>query len=101
MDQDSRELLIETRNKKMMYEHNRHTDMKRIEEKKIRLEEQRLQMEESSTRIKNETLIIQKNLEKSKIVLLKLEMFKEREAIKKNNPDITDDYLNNLFPYPD
>ena len=101
MDDDNRLLLIETRNKKMMYENSRHTDMKILEEKKIRIAEQRLEMEESSTRIKNETLIIQRNLEKSKIVLLKLEMFKEREAVKKNNPNITDDYLNNLFPYPE
>ena len=101
MDQDNRDLLIESRNKKWMLDNQRHKHLKLIEEKKIRLEEQRLNMEQRTTRIKNETLIIQNNLERSKITLMKLEMFKEREVIKKNNPDITDDYLNKLFPYPE
>ena len=56
MDQENRDLLIESRNKKWMLDNQRHKDLKRIEEKKIRLEEQRLNMEQGTTRIKNETL---------------------------------------------
>ena len=101
MDEDSKDLLVESRNKKMMFENKRHEEMKIFEEKRIKLEEKRLKLEECTTRIKNESILLQNNLERSKIVLLKLEMFEKREEIKRNNPNIMDDYLNNLFPYPE
>lgn len=84
-----------------MFKDKRHTDLKKLEEKKLNLEERRFNMETDTIRIKNENLKVQNNVERTKLVLLKLEMFKEREVIKKNNPNITDDYLNSHFPYPE
>lgn len=37
-------------------------------------------------------------LNDQKMMLVKLQMFKEREAFKKANTCISDEYLNSLFP---
>ena len=38
--------------------------------------------------------------EHNKILLLRMEMYKERMRIRKENPEVTDKDLNELFPYP-
>ena len=45
MEQEERDSLIETRNKKMSFESKRHLDMKILEEKKIEMDRERLDME--------------------------------------------------------
>ena len=101
IEQEEREQLIETRNKKMSFESKRHMDMKILEEKKIQMERERLDMDKDTIRLKHENLQLQNNSERSKLVLLRLEMFKQRQEIKRGDPEITEDYLNNLFPYPE
>ena len=57
-------------------------------------------MEHDTMQLKHAQMAVQNDLEKSKIALLRLEMFKERETIKKNHPNVTDEFLNTHFPYP-
>ena len=94
-------MIIDTCNMKMNFEKKKHENMKIIEEQKIRIERECLNMEQDTMRLKHEHTQVQNNLERNKIALLWLEMFKERQVIKKNHPDVTDDYLNNHFPYPE
>ena len=101
LEQEERELLAESREKKMSFESKRHMDMKHLEEKKLEIERERLEMEKDTIRLRHENLELQNNSERSKLVLLRLEMFKQRQEIKNNNSDITEEYLNNLFPYPE
>ena len=100
MEQEERDSMIETRNKKMSFENKRHMDMKVLEEKKIEMERERLDMEKNTLRLRHENLELQNNSERSKLVLLRLEMFKHRQEIKRSDPTITEEYLDELFPYP-
>ena len=101
VDDEDRDMIIETREKKMIFEKEKHQDMKVWEEKKIHIEVERLGMEKDTMKLKYDTMKTQNSLEKSRIVLLRLEMYKERELIKKNNPDVTDEYLDKMFPFPE
>ena len=108
MDQDEQELTIETRDAKMSFEREKHKDLRSIESEKLMIEKERLQLEKDNMIMKKEQLMAQReqimaqtNLEKSRIVLLKMDMFKSRQAIKKDYPDVTDEYLNEQFPYPE
>jgi hypothetical protein len=64
------------------------------------LEEKRFNMEENSIRLKNEGIAINNTMERSKLILLKMDMFNKHQEMKKKNPNMTDDDLDNLFPYP-
>ena len=99
-DDDDRELLKNNRKEKMDFEMERHNDLKNIESEKLKLEKERLNMERDNMRMKQSYITAQTNLEKNKIILLKMEMFKERQRIKKENSTITEEDLDNLFPYP-
>ena len=108
MDKDERELTIETRDAKMSFEREKHKDLRTLESEKLTIEKERLQLEKDNMLMKREQIMAQKeqiqaqtNLEKSHIVLLKMDMFKSRQAIKKDYPDVTDEYLNTHFPYPE
>ena len=108
MDKDERELTIETRDAKMSFEREKHKDLRTLESEKLTIEKERLQLEKDNMLMKREQIMAQKeqiqaqtNLEKSRIVLLKMDMFKSRQAIKKDYPDVTDEYLNTHFPYPE
>ena len=101
IDQEDRDFLIETRNSTIKFETLKHNDMKELEERKIMIENERLMMERDTMKLKHEQMVVQNRLERSKLALLKLEIFKARQEIKKVNPDVTDDYLNNHFPFPE
>ena len=114
----NREIMVETRNAKMLFEQTKHDELKGIEAAKLELEKERLQMEKDSMMLKHEQIKEQTKMEKhnmemkekhmkaqtslenNKIVLLKLEIFKERQRIKKENKDVTEEYLDHHFPYP-
>lgn len=101
IDDEDREFLIETRDKNINFEKMKHNDMKEIEERKIKIEKERLDMERDTMKLKHEQLLVQNTLERSKLALLRLEIFKARLEIKKANPDVTDDYLNIHCPFPE
>ena len=100
IDDEDREFLIETRDRNIRFEREKHKDMKELEEQKIRIETERLNMERDTMKLRHEQLLVQNNLERSKLALLRLEMFKTRQDIKKASPDVTDEYLNIHCPYP-
>lgn len=101
MDEETEEheLLIKTREQQMIFQERQHMDMKQLENEKINIERERLNMEKNTMKLKHQTMETQNNLEKSKIVLVRLEMFEKRENIKKTNPLVTEEYLNTHFPY--
>ena len=100
LDNDERDLLVETRKSKMIFEKEKHMDMKRLENEKMNIERERLNMEKDTIKLRHEHMMTQNNLERSKIALLRLEMFKERQEIKKKYPEVTEEMLNEQFPYP-
>ena len=100
INRDNRKLVEETRDAKMKFEMKKHDELKSIEAEKLKIEKERLQMDRDNNAIKQEHISAQTKLENTKIVLLKLEMFKERQRIKKENPELTEDYLDEYFPYP-
>ena len=107
-DQEDRELMKESRDDKMAFDRQRHIDLKRIESEKIQIDKERLQLEKDNMMMQREQIIAQKeqliaqtSVEKSRIVIMRLEMFKSRQSIKKEYPHVTDEYLNTHFPYPE
>ena len=68
--------------------------MKSIENEKLAIDKERLKMEKDSMLIRVEQITAQTNVEKNRNLLLRLEIFKERQTIKKEFPDVTDEYLN-------
>ena len=100
-DNEDREYLKESRNTKMDFEMRRHNDMTTIESEKLRIEKERLKMDQINMAAKQKQILVQTNLEQSRIGLIRLEMFQARQKIKKDYPEVTDDYLNENFPYPE
>ena len=114
-------MILESRDNQIKFEKEKHEDMKRLEEEKITIERERfimerdtmkkieeekmsiererLSMEKHTMKLKHEQMIVQNNLERSKLSLMRMEMFKERMAIKKANPEVSEDYLDEHFPY--
>jgi hypothetical protein len=92
--------MMESRQKKLDFEFEKHNDLKRIESNKIRLDEKRLEMEHSQFVLKKQQIQFQTDYEKNRVLLQKMEMFKRREELKKTNPNITDELLDKLFPMP-
>ena len=101
MDDDDRELIKETSFAKMNFERKRHEDQQNLESKKLKIESERLDMERATMMLKKEQITAQTSLERSRVVLLKLEIFERREGIKKKHPNVTEEYLNTHFPYPE
>jgi hypothetical protein len=94
-----REFLMQVRKSKLELERERHDDLKNIELKKIMMEEKRLKIDSDEGSLKREQIMAQTLLEKNKALLVKMEIFKTRQAIKKADPSITDEFLDKEFPY--
>ena len=73
--------------------------LKKIEAEKLKIEQLSLQMDQDNNTVKQEHISAQTKLENNKILLLRLEIFKERQRIKKENPEICEDFLDEHFPY--
>ena len=101
MDDEDREIMVETRNARMCFDREKHSDLKLIESQKLTIEKERLQMEKDNLSMRKDHVLAQTSLEKNRIVLLKLEMFKTRQGIKKEYPEVTEEYLNTNFSYPE
>jgi hypothetical protein len=98
-EEKEREFLMQVRNSKLQLERERHDDLKSIEMKKIMMEEKRLKIASDEGNLKAEQIKVQTLLEKNKALLVKMEIFKTRQAIKKADPSITDEFLDKEFPY--
>jgi hypothetical protein len=115
-ERKERQQIIECSKNKMILEEKRHKDLKEIEEKKIieenkreekrlELNKERLALESKSIELKNKKVemelerdaIIQAQ-ERKKLVLLNVEVFKARQDIKKNDPTVSDEFLNQILP---
>ena len=94
MTNEDEELIVERRNVKIMFEKEKYNYMKTIESEKLKIDKERLKME-------MDAMLIKQQQEKSRLVLLRLEMFKERQAIKKEYPEVTEEFLEANFPYPE
>jgi fido (protein-threonine AMPylation protein) len=77
----------------------KYDDMKQFEMKKISIDEKRLTMEEEERDLKREHIKSQTTLEKNKALLVRMEIFKMRQALKKSDPSLTDEFLDTQFPY--
>jgi hypothetical protein len=90
---------MQVRQSKLELERERHDDLKNIELKKIMMEEKQLKIDCDEGSSKREQIIAQTLVEKNKALLVKMEIFKTRQAIKKVDPSITDEFLDSEFPY--
>jgi hypothetical protein len=100
IDDDDKDFIKETTITKINQENQRFLRMEKIEDRKFKMDNERLKLEKTALRIKSETATIQNNIEKGKYVLMRLEIFKTRETIKKELPHVTEEYLDRKFPYP-
>jgi hypothetical protein len=98
-EQKEREFIMETRKTKLILDKKKYDDMKQFEIKKINIDEKRLSMEEEERDLKREHIRSQTTLEKNKALLVKMEIFKMRQALKKSDPSLTDEFLDQQFPY--
>jgi hypothetical protein len=108
-EEEEREVLMECRRTKMKLDQQRHEDIKmieskkllqinKIEEKKITLDEQRLQLESKSIELKMKRESVLYSQERKNLMLLNMKIFKERQEMKLNDPSLTDEKLDKLFP---
>ena len=101
MDNDEIELIKQTRDAKMNFDKQVHVDLTKIQSEKLRIESERLAMDKSTMEMKKEQIAIQTTLEKNRLLLIKLDILKPRELLKKEFPALTEEYLNTHFPYPE
>ncbi len=80
------------------YEKEYKTQKMKLNEEKILIDKARLDMEKQQALLIQEKTRAETALNDQKMMLVKLQMFKEREEFKKSHPDISEDYLNRLFP---
>jgi hypothetical protein len=107
MDQEEtdRSFLKECRKQKMTFENNKlkyEKECKKEEliltQEKINIDKKRLDMDIQQSLLIQNKIKAETALNDQKMMLVKLQMFKEREAFKKANPSMSEDYLNSLFP---
>ncbi len=70
-----------------------------ISKEKINIEKARLEIERQKEALIGKKIEGEIAFNDEKTMLLRLEMFKEREALKKSNPNLTDKYLDTCFPF--
>jgi hypothetical protein len=95
---NDKNFLTECRKSKLLFEKERHSDIKKIEATKISIQKERLTMEKESKMLVNSQIMAQTKLDNQKAMLVKLEMYKEHLALKNSNPDISDKFLDKHFP---
>jgi hypothetical protein len=93
-----REFMMSSRQKKMEFEEEKHNDLKQIEDTKMRIDEKRFELEQSTFVMKKEQIKFQTDYEKNRVLLQRIELFKKREELKVQNPNITDEFLDKHFP---
>jgi hypothetical protein len=114
------EYFEECRNTKFLFEKEKHDYLKSVDNKKLELEERRLELEASTSilkqeqikleykqleldnelsKSKKEQIVMQTNLEKSKLSLNNAEIYKARLSIKKDDPTVTNEFLDTILPF--
>jgi hypothetical protein len=68
-----------------------------IKKKQVSLDEERFKRENDESALKKEHIKAQTDLEKSRIRLNNIEVYKARMLFKKENPDISDEFLDQYF----
>jgi hypothetical protein len=107
-EEEEREVLMECRRTKMKFEQERHEDIKKIEHdklqdlnkreaKKLSLDEERLKLESKAIEMKMKRESVLYSQERKNLMLLNMKIFKERQQMKKDDPTLTDEYLDKYF----
>jgi hypothetical protein len=71
----------------------------KLKQEQIKLEYKRLELDNELSKSKKEQIVMQTNLEKSKLLLNNAEIYKARLSIKKEDPDVTDEFLDTILPF--
>jgi hypothetical protein len=90
-DTNERDFFIEQRSIKMKFDLEVHNDLKVQHHEKMKLEKLKYEMQEKEMNMRLEN-------EKSKKILSKVEIFKARMEFKKQDPNISDEFLDQHFP---
>jgi hypothetical protein len=94
LDNDERDMIIETRERKIKLETDKLNYMKSVESEKLRIDNERLKMEMQGMKVKDKQ-------EQGILILQRFNIFKQRQEIKRQYPDMTDEYLEQTFPFPE
>lgn len=104
-EEEEKEFLKETRESKMRFEQEVHFHNKKVEEKndlreerKVLIEQEKLRMAKEEREEKKEQAKIQTEMEKTKLLMIKMEMYEKRMKMKRDNPEIDDEFLDKNFP---
>jgi hypothetical protein len=105
-ESNDRDFLMSCRKEKIQFEKEKHDYEKAMKKEEITISKEKINIEKARLEIeRKKEALIEKKIEgeiafnDKKTMLLRLEMFKEREALKKANPDLTDEYLDARFPF--
>jgi hypothetical protein len=103
-DLAEKDFIMKSRESKNRMESLRHQEMKKLQATRIKLDakrceidEKRYQLEMDNSALNRERIRAQTQLDDQKRMLVKLEMFKLRTELKKDNPDISEEYLDRHF----
>jgi superfamily II DNA helicase RecQ len=97
-DSEERDYMMDCRKKRLELEEKRDLRMGMIEEKKINLEMQRMIMDQTSTELKFESIRLHNMQEKKKLMLINMEVYEKRLKMKRDNPELSEDVLDEMFP---
>jgi hypothetical protein len=97
-EEDDRKFLRESRISKMKFEEDQMKERNIREDQKIRIEHERLRLEKAQSDLNERKIESETQLNNQRMMMVRLEIFKERQALKKSDPSLSDDYLDTLFP---
>jgi hypothetical protein len=90
-ENEEREFFVQQRNIKMKFELEKHKDLKVQHDEKMELEKKKYKMHEQEMNIRLDN-------EKNKRILSKVEIFKARLEFKRQDPNISEEFLDLHFP---
>jgi hypothetical protein len=97
-EEDDRNFLRESRISKMKFEENQMKERNMREDQKITIERERLRLEKAQSDLNERKIESETQLNNQRMMMVRLEIFKERQALKKSDPSLSDEYLDTLFP---
>jgi hypothetical protein len=102
---NEKDFLMKSRESKSRMESLRHKQMMKIQDTRINLDKRRIEIDEKryeleidNSELNRQRIKAQTQLDEQKRLLVKLEMFKLRTSLKKENPEISEEYLDKHFP---
>jgi hypothetical protein len=88
-EQGDRNFMMQSQKDKIVFETKKHNKLKAIETKKLGIEE-RFKLDEQQ-------MLAHSEIDKQKLLLVRMEVFEKKEQMKRNNPHINKSEINRRF----